>query len=50
MASNSTTGKPAVFVNPNGTVSSAATAINPQILIFGAVALGLILFMNKSKG
>ena len=45
MASTSSTGKPAIF--KPGTVATAATSVDPTILIAGAVALGLILYFGK---
>jgi hypothetical protein len=39
-----------VFKNPNGTFSTPSAPVNSNLLIFGAVALGLVLYFNGKKG
>lgn len=42
-----TQGKAAIFKTPAGTYSTAATAIDPRLIIAGVLGLALILYFNR---
>ncbi len=42
-----TQGKTAIFKTPSGTYSTAATAIDPRLIIAGVLGLALVLYFNQ---
>ena len=42
-----TQGKTAIFKTPSGTYSTAATAIDPRLIIAGILGLALVLYFNR---